>query len=170
MATGFKTPEINWDVADLRDELAKFKQYCDLISSRPYSRKTEKEEASFILLWIGRQGLETYDSWTWDDAEDRNKPSKIWERFYVNHRLARSQLQQFKQKNDESVDDLLTRCRNQAFKCRFRDKIESDERLIEQLIVATKHKKIQERLLEKGEQLTLDEAIAIATTYKPCRN
>ena len=74
MATGFKTPEMNWDAADLRDELAKFKQYCDLIFSGPYSRKTEKEQASFILLWIGRQGLETYNSWTWDDAEDRNKP------------------------------------------------------------------------------------------------
>ena len=84
----------------------------------------------------------------------------------VNHRLARYQLQQFKQKNDESVDDFLTRCRNQASKCRFRDKIESDERLIEQLIVGTKHKKIQERLLEKGEQLTLDEAIDIARMYE----
>ena len=84
----------------------------------------------------------------------------------VNHRLARYQLQQFKQKNEESVNDFLTRCRNQASKCRFRDKIESDERLIEQLIVGTKHKKIQERLLEKGEQLTLDEAIDIARTYE----
>ena len=35
----------------------------------------------------------------------------------------------------------------------------------EQLIVATKYKKVQERLLEKGE-LTLDEAIDIARTYK----
>ena len=71
MATGLKTPEMKWDAADLRDELAKFKQYCDLffqycdlIFSGPYSRKTEKEQVSFILLWIGRQGLETYNSWT----------------------------------------------------------------------------------------------------------
>jgi len=52
----------------------------------------------------------------------------------------------------------LTRCRNQASKCRFRDKpIESDDRLIEHLIVGTKHKKIQDRLLEKGEQLTFND-------------
>ena len=108
---------MNWDAADLRDELAKFKQYCDLIFSGPYSRKREKEQASFILLWIGGQGLETYNSWTWDVAEDRNNPSIIWERFEqhvapkINHRLARYQLQQFKQKIDESVDDFLTRCR-----------------------------------------------------------
>ena len=75
-------------------------------------------------------------------------------------------LQQFKQKIDEFVDDFLTRCRDQASKSRFRDKIESDKRLIEQLIVGTKHKKFQERLLEKGEQLTFDEAIDISRTYE----
>lgn len=102
MATGFKTPEMKWDAADLRDELAKFKQYCDLIFSGPYSRKTEKEQTSFILLWIGRRGLDTYNNWTLDDAEDRNNPWIIWERFEqyvapkINHRLTRYQLQQFK--------------------------------------------------------------------------
>ena len=84
----------------------------------------------------------------------------------MNHRLVRYQLQQLRQKNDEFVDVFLTRCRNQATRCRFRDNDETDERLIEQLIVGTKHKKVQERLLEKGEQLTLDEAINIARTYE----
>ena len=93
----------------------------------------------------------------------------IWERFErqkVNHRLARYQLQQLRQKNEELIDDFLTHCRNQATKCRFRDKAESDERLIEQLIVGSKHKKVQERLLKKGEELTLDEAIDIARMYE----
>ena len=58
---------------------------------------------------------------------------------------------------------MISFCRNQASKYRFRDKIDSDERLIEQLIVGTKHKKIQERLLEKGEQLTF---VATGTTWE----
>ena len=74
---GFKTPDMNWDASDLRDELAKFKQYCDLIFSGPYSKKSEKEQASFILLWISSQGLETYNSWTWENAEDSAKPAKF---------------------------------------------------------------------------------------------
>lgn len=74
------------------------------------------------------------------------------------------QLQQLRQKNDEFGDVSLTRCRNQTTRCRFRDK--SDERLIEQLIVWAKHKKVRERLLEKDEQLTLDKAIDIAKTYE----
>ena len=53
-ATGFKTPEIKWEAADLREELANSKQYCDLISSGPRSRKSAKEVTSFIMLSIGR--------------------------------------------------------------------------------------------------------------------
>jgi len=113
-AAGFKTPEMNWDATDLRNELAKFKQYYDLIFSGPYSKKSSNEQAMFILLWIRRQGLETYNSWTWTEAEDSTHPAKIWERFEkhvapkVNHRLARYQLQQLRQKNDEFVDVFLT--------------------------------------------------------------
>ena len=48
----------------------------------------------------------------------------------------------------------------------FRDKVESDERIIEQLIVGNKYKKIRhERLLGKGEDLSLDVAIDIARPY-----
>ena len=71
---------MNWDATDLRDKLAKFKQYRDFIFSGPYSEKPAKEQAlaTFILLWIGRQGLETYNSWTWEEAEDSTSPAKKW--------------------------------------------------------------------------------------------
>lgn len=84
----------------------------------------------------------------------------------MNHGLARYQLQQLRQKNDEFVDVFLTHCLNQATRCRSRDNNESDKRLIEQLIVGTKNKKVQERLPEKSEQLTPDKAIDIARTYE----
>ena len=58
------------------------------------------------------------------------------------------------------------RCRNQAAKCKFRDTTESDERLIKQIIIRTKHQKIQERLLSKGDSLTLDEATDVCRTYE----
>ena len=84
----------------------------------------------------------------------------------MNHRLAKYQLQQPKQMQEESIDDFMTRCRNQATKCKFRDDTDVGERLIEQLIIGTKHKKVQERLLSKGEYLTLDEAMDICRTYE----
>ena len=171
-ATSFRTPEMNWDANDLADELAKFEQYCNLIFTGPFSKKSEEEHPSLILFWMGRQGIECFNSWTWANNEDKKKPGKIWERFKkhvapkVNHRFSRFQLQQFKQKSEEKNDDFLSRCRNQATKCKFRDTTESGERLIEQIIIGTKHKKIQGRLLSKVEPLTLDEAIDVCRTYK----
>ena len=55
-STGFRTSEMNWHATDLPDKVSKFKQYCNLKFSCSFAKKTEKEQVSFILLWIGRQG------------------------------------------------------------------------------------------------------------------
>ena len=139
-------------------------------SKVPTVKKADEEKSSFILLRIGRLGIDIYKSWSWSEEGDKSKPEKIWEKFEkhlaskVNHRMARYHLQQCKQNQSESVDDFMTRCRNQATKCKFRDATETEERLIEQLIIGTKQKKVQERLLEKGEKLKLDIATDIART------
>ena len=49
-------------------------------------------------------------------------------------------------------------------KCRFRDGVEAEERLIEQLIIGIRHTKIQEKLLSRNDMLTLDVAMDIART------
>ena len=163
---------MNWNATNLPDELAQFKQYCNLIFEGPFSKRTDKEKTSYILLWIGKTGVDTYNSWTWTNEEEKSKPQKIWERYELhiapktNSRLARYQLQQFRQKSDETLDDFMARCRNQANKCKFRDSQEIEDRLIEQLIIGTKHKRVQERLFEKGDTLTLDIAIDLARTHQ----
>ena len=131
------------------------------------------EMTSYILLWIGRQGVDLYNSFTWEADTDKTMPEKIWQKFEkhlaprTNFRLARYQLQLMRQQADENTDDFMSRCRNQAAKCRFRDQQEIDERLIEQLIIGTKHKKAQERILEKADpDLALDQAIDLARTYE----
>jgi hypothetical protein len=44
--------------------------------------------------------------------------------------------------------------------------VEQDERLIEQLIIGTRHKKVQEFLLGKDDELKLDDAIDIARPHE----
>ena len=106
-------------------------------------------------------------SLTWEEAKDSASPAKIWEQFNkhvapkVNYRLARYQLQQLRKTNEEFVDVFLTRCRNQTTKCRFRDKEESDESLIEQL----GWNQTQASIGKKGKPLTF-RAIDIARTYE----
>ena len=60
----------------------------------------------------------------------------------------------------------MTRCRIQGEKCRFRDGIEAEERLIEQLIIGIRHTKIQKKLLSRDDILTLDVAMDIARTHE----
>ena len=59
---------------------------------------------------------------------------------------------------------MSTRCKLQAKKCKFRDNTDIEERLIEQLIIGTRHRKVQEKLLGKDGDLKLDDALDIART------
>ena len=60
----------------------------------------------------------------------------------------------------------MTRCKTQARKCKFRDTTETEERLIEQLVVGVRHGKVQEKLLCRDETLTLDAAMDVARTHE----
>ena len=173
MASGFQTPSINWSSDNLPDAFSSFRQYCQLIFDGPYSTKSEKEKVTYLLLWIGRQGLDVYNSFTWDNADDRHKLTEVWLKFSdhiepkVNSWLARYTLQQFRQSPEESVDTFISRCRTQAAKCKFKDADETNSRLIELLIVGTKHPEVQAKILEKGDGVTsLDAVMEIARTYE----
>ena len=52
-----------------------------------------------------------------------------------------------------------------AGKCKFTP-AEQPVRLVEQLIIATKHVEVQSKLLEKGDKLDLDTAMDVARTYE----
>ena len=83
-----------------------------------------------------------------------------------NYRLARLQLEKMKQAKDELIDEYMTKCMPQAKKCKFRDEIEINTRLIEQIIRGGAHDKVREELLCKIDTLTLDKAMQIARTYE----
>ena len=84
----------------------------------------------------------------------------------ANLRLSRFNLQKFRQTASESVDEFMTRRRIQGEKCRFRDAVGAEERLIEQLIIGISHTKIQEKLLSRDDMLTLDVAMDISRTHE----
>ena len=54
----------------------------------------------------------------------------------------------------------------QAKKCKFRDEIEINTRLIEQRIKGGAHDKVREDILGKDDTLALDKAMPIAKTYE----
>ena len=166
-SAGFSPPSMNWEAPNVEKEFRHFKQYCELIFDGPFCNKSKKERISFILLWIEGLGVDIYNSWSWEDDDKKAKPEEILGRFEQHLApKARYQLQQYRQKRDESLADYITRCRNQATKCKFRYVKELGERLIEQLIIGTKHRRVQGKLLENNESLCLDDAIDIARNYE----
>ena len=110
---------------------------------------------------------------TWDLSDsDSKKVGVIWGRLKVliepkaNFRLNRFNLLKCHQTASESVGECMTRCRIQGKKCRFRNALEDEERLIEQLIIGIRHNKIQEKLLSRDDMLAPDMAMDIARTHE----
>ena len=60
----------------------------------------------------------------------------------------------------------MTKCMLQAKKCKFRDEIEINTRLIEQIIRGGAHENIREDLVCKDDSLMLDKDMHIARTYE----
>jgi len=172
--SGIKPPHMDWNDTDLPTVFKTFKQYCQLIFNGPLNKKEEKEKATYILLWIGEEGLKVVNSFELSD-EDKAKTDMIFDKFtkYLepksNFRIARFQLQGFRQTKDESVDSFMARCKLQAQKCQFTE-AEMEERLIEQLIIGTRERKVQENVLGKDEKLKLDKAMDIARTREATVN
>ncbi|XP_029212518.2 uncharacterized protein LOC114976273 [Acropora millepora] len=172
--SGIKPPQMEWNDSDLPTAFKSFKQYCQLIFDGPLNTKEDKVKATYILLWIGEEGRKIFNSFDLND-EEKAKPDTIFLKFATylepksNFRIARYQLQGFRQADDESVDSFMARCKIQAQKCRFSE-AELEERLIEQLIIGTRERKVQEVLLGNDDKLKLDKAMDIARTREATVN
>ena len=97
------------------------------------------------------------------DAEKKTA-DKLWAFFEsqlkisVNFRIHRPNLMQFRQRQDESHDDFVTRARNMANKCQFTEE-EPNERLIKLIIVSTPYDCFREELLGKGIGFSINEVL-----------
>ena len=76
-----------------------------------------------------------YNSWTFTKEDDKKKPDVIFEKFEnqlepkTSHRIHRYTLQGMRQGPHEPVDDFVSRIKNLAAKCQFRDDIEVEDRV-----------------------------------------
>ena len=97
---------MNWLAADLPTEFASFRQYCELIFRGPFADKDEAARVTYILLWVGQEGLRMYNTWDLSDA-DSKKVDVIWGSFRAliepkaNFRLSRFNLHKFRQSASE---------------------------------------------------------------------
>ncbi|XP_048257540.1 uncharacterized protein K02A2.6-like [Haliotis rufescens] len=165
-------PKLNWSSDEIANDFRLFKQRCKLYFSVK-NIKNDKQ-VDHILLFTGDDGLKAFNSWTLTEEEAKD-PQVIFKKFEAhleprsNFRVQRFYLQRYRQDTLESVDNYMTRCKLQAFKCRFGE-AELKERLIEQLIIGTRIPELQKELLGKDEQMSLDQAMDIARVHEASIN
>ena len=144
-------PRMNWAVPNLAETFKLFKQRIELYF---LAKRIEiADQVVHILLQVGNEGLQRYNSWTMSE-EDKTDPKKIFAAFEEqleppeNYRISRLKLTQYRQTREESLDDFTNRCKLQALKCDFVDD-ELNERLIELIISSTPIVDFQKELLNK---------------------
>ena len=171
---GIKPPSFNWNSSDLSHHFNTFKRYCQLILTTPtYASKSDKEVVNYILLWMGPQAVEIFDNWSHLTTEQKEKPSEVWDAFQnyfepkSNFRLARFQLRDLVQQENEPIDNYVVRLKVQAQKCNFATPNVLEDNLIDQIIKGTHHSTVRKKLLEcDPKTLTLDKAIDLSRTFE----
>ena len=164
-----------WSNPDKASAFAKFKRRCQHLFKSYYKKIADDEKVIYILLWLGDEGDEIFQSFTWSNTEtDSNDPEKVFEKFetyfmpVTTHRLFRYQLMNMKQ-GSQPVDAFVTDMKTVAMKCKFRDTEETEDRMLDQLIWGCTLQEAQKLLIGKDSKLKLDEAVNLIRTHEATR-
>ena len=99
-----------------------------------------------LLLALGANGLQIYNSWSLDSSE--NNTDNVFIKFqdhlepHANYWLSRLHLQQIRQRTEETVDNFVARIKLKAKKCGTRDDIEFEQRVIETIIAGLRYETV----------------------------
>ena len=122
-----------------------------------------------LLLALGANGLQIYNSWSMDSSE--NNTDNVFIKFqdhlepHANYWLSRRHLQLIRQRTEETVNNFVAR-KLKAKKCGTRDNIEFEQRVIETIIAGIRYETVQRELLTKPKTLTLQDAVQLCHSYE----
>ena len=172
----FEHPHIDWNASDLYKEFCRFKRHVEFVLDGPLDGQTDKQKAGWIGTWIGAEGREVWLHLPWAAGNDgdleRQNPTVILDKYrdYVrprsNKRMARNRLKHRKQGADETFDSFVKDLRMIIMDCSYTD---ADDILVDYIIDGVKDLKLQEKLLDKGGELTLAQAITLGQQFELSR-
>ena len=166
--TNFEHPHIDWDSADLYKEFERFQNHVSFVFAGPLATQTPRQKAGWLGTWIGEQGREVYKTLQWEDGE-KDDPDRVLAKFasYIrprkNKRIAHHRFKKRCQSSEEAFDHYVKDLRILLMDCEYTD---PDDMLLDQIIDGVKATKVQERLLDRGEDLTLAKALEIAQQFE----
>jgi hypothetical protein len=126
--------------------------------------KKDKTLTPYLLQGLDDEGLKIYNSFSLSE-DDKKDPSKILKEFEdrlqinkPNFRASRLELHFFYQKQDETLDDFYTRCKEKMEECEFTAD-EQKERFVEQVLASTPIQDFKKWLLGQEKEITLKDVL-----------
>ncbi|XP_062574567.1 uncharacterized protein LOC134236415 [Saccostrea cucullata] len=168
MSIPFEQPSMDWSHPETYSEFLRFRQHVDFVFKGPLCKSDKKDKAGWLGIWIGKHGREVYKTFDWEQG-DADDPKKILDKFeaYVrprkNKRAAKFKVFQRKQQEGDPFDNFIKDLRLILMDCEYAD---TDDILIDAVIAGVSHKKVQERLLDQGQGLTLAKTLEIGRQYE----
>ena len=164
-----QSPQMDWDAENLPERWKRFRQHVELMFSGPFAAKKEEEKCSYLLIWCGEIGRDIANTWS-DVAEDDKKKLKTYFERFANHVepkcnpvFSRYEFHKRVQAESETVEQFVTDLKLLERDCSFK---EPDEMIRGRIVFGTNSRRIREKLINEGKELTLDKALDIARTYE----
>ena len=158
-------PEVLSLDGNISENWRRWKQRFNIFSlASGLSGKDTKVQAATFLHVAGPEALEVYNTFTWDDDDDKSKVNKITEKFdqYCNPRKnitwERHKFNTRNQQPGETIDQYVTDLKTKAQTCEFAQL--KDSLIRDRIVCGIICDKTRARLLKEGE-LTLQTALNI---------
>ena len=165
---GITNPSIDWKAKNLTEEWRKFQQHCELMFNGPLKKTSKEERAAYLLIWVGTEGREIFNSWT-ITAEQGQDYVFLFDQFrrhsapQTNTVFSRYVFQTRNQREDEPFSSFVTDLRVLVKDCKYE---KADEMVRDKIVTGIKQDEIRGKLLTEGDDLTMTKAIQIATSYE----
>ena len=126
---------------------------------------------SYFLIWVGVKGHDIMNTWTLA-ADEAKKLKTYFDKYkeYVspksNEVFARYKFHAQVQEGDKPFESFVTDLKLLVQDCAYND---SDQMVRDRILFGINNSHIREKLINKGNELTLSSAIEIAQTYEVSR-
>ena len=161
-------PTMNWSARNLSEEWRRFEQHAQLMFAGPLKKTGGDERAAYLLIWLGSEGREIFNSWNCTDEEGQNVKF-LCEQFkkhfepQKNALFSRYLFQSRSQKDDEPFSSFATDLRNLVKDCKYE---KPDDMVRDRIVAGIKSAEVREKLLNEGDKLTMIQAMQIATGHE----
>lgn len=159
---------MDWDAKDLDTAFKSFKEHCNFMFGGPLKAKSDEEKCNYLMLWVGVKGRNIYSTWKLSNDQKKSisehyKKSESYckpksNKIYLRH-IFRLRVQESEEPFEQFVTDLKLLIKECGY-----DESVHDDMIRDHIVFGIKSTKVREKLINEGDDLTLDKCINIART------